>query len=265
MSWDDGLAGAAFPAVRLPGRPAKPRDTGLTLVADKGLGPHAVEDLLAVSADFVDWIKIASASARLYPPQALREKVARYRSAGVEVLLAGDFLELAVVQGVADEVYASAAELGFSAVEVATAQTVVSRRDQQSLVRRARAHGLQVFGEVGRKGAGRPDARTLVADAHALLDAGAARVVLQGEGLLEDVPEIATDVVHAFAAAVDLERTVVQAKQTRAQVWLIETFGPHVSVDVDPASVVTLELMRRGARTRGLLGTVATVAPPATG
>lgn len=262
MSFDDGLADRAFSAVALPRRPAKPRDTGITLVADKGLGPHAVDDLLELSADSIDWVKIASSSARLHRPEALAAKTARYRAAGVQVLLAGDFLELAAVQGVSDEVYAQAAELGFTAVEVASSQTVISWRDSAALVRRAAAHGLLVFGEVGRKGGGpRPGAAQLAAQADALLEAGAARIVLQGEGLLEDVPELATDVLVDVAARVDLERTVVQAKQTRAQVWLIETFGPHVSLDVDVDSVVTLELLRRGARHRGLLGTVATVAP----
>lgn len=262
MSWDDGLADRAFAALPLPSRPAKPRDTGLTLVADKGLGPHAVDDLLALSADSIDWVKIASASARLYRPQALAAKTARYRAAGIDVLLAGDFLELAVVRGVVDQVYAQAVELGFTAVEVASAQTVLSTRDKAELVRRATAHGLLVFAEVGRKGGGtRPDAGQLARDADALIEAGATRVLLQGEGLLEDVAEIAADVLHAFAARVDIERTVVQAKQARAQVWLVETFGPHVSVDVDADSVVVMELLRRGARHRGLLGSVGTVPP----
>ncbi len=264
MTWDDGLADRAFSALTLPSRPAKPRDTGLTLVADKGLGPHAVDDLLALSADSIDWVKVASASARLYRPEALAAKTARYRAAGIDVLLAGDFLELAAVRGVVDEMYAQAAELGFTAVEVASAQTVVSLCDKAELVRRATAHGLLVFGEVGRKGGGtRPDAAQLAREAEALLEAGVTRIVLQGEGLLEDVAEIAADVLHAFTARVDVERTVVQAKNPRAQVWLVETFGPHVSVDIDVDSVVVMELLRRGARHRGLLGTVATVPPPA--
>ena len=262
MTYDDGLADRAFAAVSLPSRPAKPRETGLTLVADKGLGPNAVEDLLALSADSIDWVKIASSSARLYRPSELAAKVTRYREAGIEVLLAGDFLELAVVRGVVDDVYQQAAELGFSAVEVASAQTIISLRDKTELVRRAGSHGLLAFGEVGRKGVGpRPDAGTLARHAAALLEAGAARIVVQGEGLLEDVTEIAADVLLDLASRIDIERTIVQAKNTRAQVWLLSQFGPHVSVDVDHGSVLTFELMRRGARHQGLLGTVASVAP----
>lgn len=261
MRYDDGLADRAFSMVALPARPAKPRDIGLTVVADKGLGAHAVEDLLALSSDSIDWVKVASSTARLYRPPVLASKVARYRDAGIEVLLAGDFVELAVVQGVVDDVYAQAVELGFSAVEVASAQTVVSRRDKAELVRRARSHGLQVFGEVGRKGSGAPDAATLAADADALVQAGAVRIVVQGEGLLEDVTEVRSDALLALAARLDIERTVLQVKEVRAQVWVLEHFGPHVSVDIDHGSAVTFELLRRGARQRGLLGTVATVAP----
>ena len=261
MIYDDGLADRAFSVVSLAKRPAKPRDTGLTVVADKGLGANAVEDLLALSCDSIDWIKVASSTARLYRAPVLASKVARYRAAGIEVLLAGDFVELAVVQGVVDDVYAQAAELGFSAVEVASAQTVLSRRDKAELIRRAGSHGLKVFGEVGRKGSGSPDAVSLAADADALLPAGAERIVVQGEGLLEDVTQIRADTLLALASRLDIERTVLQVKEPRAQSWVVEHFGPHVSVDIDHSSAVTFELLRRGARQRGLLGTVATVAP----
>lgn len=263
MTYDDGLADRAFGVIRLPARPAKPRDTGLTVVADKGLGPQGLEDLLAMAADHVDWLKVAGSTARLHRPAVLAAKIAQLHEADVQVLLAGDVLELGVVQGVAGRVYAQAAELGFDAVEVASAQTVISPRDKAELVRRAAARGLQVFGEVGRKGGGgsSPDAATLAHEAQLLVDAGASRVLLQGEGLLEGVGQIAEDVLLGFAARVDIERTVLQAKESRAQGWLVETFGPHVSVDIDAASVLSFELLRRGARQRGLLGTVATVEP----
>jgi hypothetical protein len=57
-------------------------------------------------------------------------------------------------------------------------------------------------------------------------------------------------------------RHAAQAEDTRAPAWSIATLGPQTSVDVDAA--VPLELLRRGMRSRGLLGLVAT-APPATG
>ncbi|MDQ3521407.1 MAG: phosphosulfolactate synthase [Gemmatimonadota bacterium] len=207
---------------------------------------------------------MASSSARLYRPDVLRGKIAAYHAAAVDVLLTVDFLEIAVVRGLADRVYAEASELGFAAVEVATAQTVLSVRDKCELVRRAAGHGLQVFAEVGRKGESdkRAHGGWLAAEAEQLLDAGAHKVLVQGEGIVEDVPEIDEEVLLTFGSRIPLERTVFQAKDTRAQAWFISRFGPHTSMDVDIGSAVSLELMRRGIRHRGLLGLVAT-APPA--
>lgn len=260
----DHLQDRAFGSVPVAGRPAKPRSSGLTVVADKGLGLHQTQDLLEVAGDFVDWVKIASSSARLYRPEVLRRKIAAYAAADVDVLLTGDFLEIAVVHGLADQVYAEASQLGFAAVEVASAQTVLSVQDKAELVRRAAGHGLRVFAEVGRKGENdrRANGAWLAAEAEKLLDAGAHQVLVQGEGIVEDVQDIDEEVLLTFGSRIPLERSVFQAKDTRAQAWFIAHFGPHTSMDVDVESAVSLELMRRGLRHRGLIGLVAT-APPA--
>jgi len=262
----DHLEDRAFSVVQVPGRPGKPRSSGLTVVADKGLGMHQTEDLLEVSGDFVDWVKVASSSARLYRPEVLRRKIAAYATAGVQAVLTGDFLELAVRQGVADAVYAQARELGFAAVEVASAQTVVAVQDKAALVRRAAGHGLRVFAEVGRKGEElrRAHGGWLATQAEVLLASGAHQVLVQGEGIVEGVEAIDEDVLLTLAARIPSEMTVFQAKDTRAQAWFIGNLGPHTSMDVDIDAAVPLELMRRGVRHRGLLGLVAT-APPATG
>ena len=41
----------------LPGRPSKPRQTGITHVIDKGLSTREFEDLLLTSGDYIDIIK----------------------------------------------------------------------------------------------------------------------------------------------------------------------------------------------------------------
>ena len=46
-------------------RPGKPRDEGLTMVVDWGLGLHAQEDLLATTAPYFDFAKIAVGISRL--------------------------------------------------------------------------------------------------------------------------------------------------------------------------------------------------------
>ena len=46
MAEDAGLTGMAFSTVKVAPRPPKPRDAGLTIVADRGVGLNRVADLL---------------------------------------------------------------------------------------------------------------------------------------------------------------------------------------------------------------------------
>ncbi len=64
----------------LPLRPAKPRETGVTHVMDKGLSPVQIEGLMATAGDYVDIVKLGWGTS--YVTQNLREKLALYRSLG---------------------------------------------------------------------------------------------------------------------------------------------------------------------------------------
>lgn len=256
----DRLDDRVLSVIEVPGRAAKPRQRGQTVMADKGLGIREAEDLLELVGDFVDWVKIASSTVRLYRPGLLARKLAVYREADIKVLLTGDVVELGVVRGLADQIYAEAASLEFQAVEVASAQTIVSTATKAALVQRARRHGLEVFAEVGRKGnpGSRPHGRWLAREADELLEAGAYRVLVQGEGIVEDVADIDEDALLTFAAAVPGDLTVFQAKDDRARSWFLRNLGPDVNLDVDAPAVAQLELLRRGLKSRGFAGLVTT-------
>jgi phosphosulfolactate synthase (CoM biosynthesis protein A) len=90
-----------------------------------------------------------------------------------------------------------------------------------------------------------------------LIEAGAYRILVQGEGIVEDVDAIDEDLLYAIAARFGTEVLVFQAKDARAQHWFIEHFGPDTNLDVESQHVITLELARRGLAKRGLTGLVA--------
>lgn len=253
-----GLENRAFRALRIPRRTVKPRDQGLTIVADRGLGSHAQADLLEVAAEFVDWVKICSTSPRLYSTDLLRRKIDGYHGADVRVFITGDGFELGVAQGVMDDLYGEAASLGCDGFEVASAQVVLALDAKASLVELAARHGLHVFAEIGRKGERdrRAHSGWLSRQAEVLLAAGAYRVLLQGEGIVEDVDEIDEGLLLDLASRFDLDTFVFQAKDARAQRWFIEHFGPDVSLDVESHQVIPVELARRGLAKRGLVGLI---------
>lgn len=258
MSDDPLLHDKAFSFLRVAPRPSKPREEGLTIVADRGMGPRRLADLLESAGDYVDVFKIAIGAWRLQDEPFLAHKIDALRAHRVRTFLAGDATEAAVVQGVVERFYEEAGRLGVDAVEVSSAQIALGREDKCRLVRLAAAAGLEVVAEAGRKGA--PEwARSTAQvqrEIEALRDAGAWKVLVQGEGIVEGVEERRYDLLQEIAARFPLGELVFQAKDGAAQEWFVNTFGNGVNLDVDDHQVLDLELMRRGLRKRGVFGLV---------
>jgi phosphosulfolactate synthase len=249
----------ALSVVRLPERPEKPRASGLTIAADRGLGSHAQEDLLETAAPYIDFAKLAMGLARLLPEALVRRKVALYSDAGIPVFLAGELSELAVVQGVAPAYYRAVAELGAWGVEISNAQVAMGIAAKARLIETARGAGLAVVAECGRKGGidWTQSLRLVEAEIRACLDAGAERVLVQAEGLNEAVTSIDGRLIQDLVGTFGLERLVFQAKEDRAMTWFLSTFGAGVNLDVDHDQVLDLEARRLGIRKRGVFGLMA--------
>ena len=176
----------------------------------------------------------------------------------MRTFMAGDATEAAVLQGVAAELYAEARRLGFDAVEVSSAQVALGLDDKCRLVELARAAGLSVVAEAGRKGAPQWTASPaqVCREIEALRNAGAWKVLVQGEGIVEGVDEPRHELLLDIAARFPLRDLIFQAKDGATQEWFVGTFGNGVNLDVDDHQVLDLELMRRGLRKRGIFGLV---------
>ncbi|MGI6169813.1 MAG: phosphosulfolactate synthase, partial [Christensenellales bacterium] len=64
----------------LPDRPAKPRNTGLTMVMDKGLSAREAEDFMSVGSEYTDYVKLGFGTSLITP--GLEEKLKIYKNAG---------------------------------------------------------------------------------------------------------------------------------------------------------------------------------------
>lgn len=258
-SHDTRLSHCALSAVGLPARAIKPRSRGLTIAADRGLGRHAQADLIETAADFIDVVKFAMGFARLLPADLIRAKIETYAAAGLPVFFAGEIFELAVIRGQADSYFAQIRDLGGWGVEVSNAQVAMDSEAKVALIRKARKAGLEVVAECGRKGgiAWADSGALVVAEVAACLDAGAWRVLVQAEGLNEDVPQPNERLIGDLIARFGLERLIFQAKDSNLLSWFLTRFGAGVSLDVDADQVLDLELRRRGLRKRGVFGLIA--------
>src|SRR5258708_7581808 len=85
----------------LPARVAKPRDSGITMVMDKGLSLRQVEDFIEVGGDYTDIVKLGWATSFVTPN--LDKKLEIYRAAGIPVYLGGTLFETMIVRGQFDD------------------------------------------------------------------------------------------------------------------------------------------------------------------
>jgi len=249
MEQDPGLTRMAFSFVRVAPRPGKPREVGLTIVADRGMAMNRVADLIEAGGEFIDFVKIGIGAYRLQTEELLKRKIAALRAAQIRVFLAGDVTEAAFLQGVSGQFYTA---------EVSSAQVAMSLRDKCELIRMASGAGLKVVAEAGQKGIEdwTSSQSYVFTQVDAYKKAGAWKVLVQGEGVSEGVAEFKGDFILNLVARFDAQDFIFQAKDGASQAWYLNALGNQANLDIDDHQVIDVELMRRGIRKRGMFGLI---------
>jgi phosphosulfolactate synthase len=80
----------------LPDRPAKPRDSGLTMVMDKGLSVREAEDFMSVGSEYTDFVKLGFGTSLITP--GFEKKITIYKKAGAVPYFGGTLFEAFVVR-----------------------------------------------------------------------------------------------------------------------------------------------------------------------
>src|SRR4051812_27648594 len=193
-----------FPFLRLNDRPPKPRTRGLTEIRGPyytPLGKRYLQDILETVGAYVDALKFAGGAFSLMPKAAVRELIDLCHAYAVQVSTGG-FIEFVLTQG-ADAVRAYLAacrDLGFDVVEVSSGFLTLPADDFVRLVEEVQRAGMKAKAEVGIQfGAGGASAAAelaaegtgdpgrAIALARRCLDAGAYLVMLESEGITENV------------------------------------------------------------------------------
>lgn len=237
-------------------RSEKPRDSGLTMVVDWGLGPNAEEDLILTAGSYFDFAKVAVGISRLLSSEVLEKKINRYRSHNVEPFPGGQYLEYAEVYGKADIYLPVVRQAGYKWVEVSDNLAVVTHAWKLRMIRQAvEQHDLIVLGEVGQK-EGLEVTMPMADDVKACLDAGSSIVLLEAAELISDDVEIARQVEAAVKVA-GLNRVMFELPGPwianvnlhdihRMRREMVDRYGPEVNLgNVMPDDLMTLEAYRR--------------------
>ncbi|RYF64441.1 MAG: phosphosulfolactate synthase, partial [Cytophagaceae bacterium] len=133
---------------QIPDRTPKPRQSGLTMVMDKGLSLREVEDFLSTSADYTDIVKLGWATSFVTPK--LTEKLALYRSANIPVYFGGTLFEAFVVRKQFDEYRKLLDRYQLEYAEVSDGSIDMAQDDKCEYIRTL-ATQVTVLSEVGSK------------------------------------------------------------------------------------------------------------------
>jgi phosphosulfolactate synthase len=245
-----------FESVAVPGREAKPRRKGLTMMIDWGLPYEFQLDCLHAQGLYVDEAKIAAGIPGVMPGELLKRKIEAYKSDAIFTFPGGLFAEAAMAKGLYEEFLQEAAAAGFSGIEISDNLIAIEpEKKKMAIAKAVNEYGMTVMGEVGRK-EGSMTKEALIADVENCLEAGATLVLLEAHELFHG--EIRADVFEALAQKVPLEKLmfelpvtvlpdVTKTYKTKILFWLIKQFGPEVNLaNVEWDEIYFAEISRRG-------------------
>jgi len=250
------LANEAFRFLQdLPSRPKKPREQGITMMIDWGMGLSRQQDYLDMAGEYIDLAKIPIGVSGILRMDYLAKKLRVYHDYHVITFPGGGFLELAHQRGQLVPYLQAVVEMGYPAVEVSDNYIDLPAGEKMGIIRRAhREFGLRVLGEVGKKER-TSDPRELIADIHNCLDAGAWKVFVEAKELFQE--GFKEDLILELSASVPIEKLIFETPSTWAPGvhhydqhetwrWLVDQFGANVNIaNVDPPILIELELMRQ--------------------
>lgn len=239
-------------------RTAKPREQGLTMVLDRCQGLRATEDLLELTGDYIDLIKLSFGTSAFLSEDVLRRKIEMVKAAGIDIFPGGTLMEATLVQGVYPQYVRRASELGFTAIEVSDGTISMARHTRTDAIKRALDAGLKVITEVGKKDpAIYIPPRQMCDQIAGDLAAGADKVIIEaresgtGIGIYDDSGNVRQDELNAIICCLGDSRgdIIWEAPLKKQQATLINHFGPNVSLgNVKPNDVLGLEALRCGLR-----------------
>ncbi|CAN5377031.1 phosphosulfolactate synthase [soil metagenome] len=236
----------------LPERAVKPRNSGITMVMDKGLSLRQAEDFVEVAGAYTDMIKLGWVTSYVTPN--LEEKLNIYREAGIPVYFGGTLFEALLVRGQFDEYCRILDKYKMEYAEVSDGSITIEHEEKCGYIQKL-SKQVTVISEVGSK-----DVHKIFAPykwinlMKAEIEAGSWKVIAEAResgnvGIYRDSGEVRQGLVDEILTQIPAETIIWEAPQKAQQVWFIQLIGANVSIgNIAPADVIPLETLRLGIR-----------------
>jgi phosphosulfolactate synthase (CoM biosynthesis protein A) len=106
------------------------------------------------------------------------------------------------------------------------------------------AGGATSVGELEAEGT--RDAEWMIIQARRFLEAGAFMVMIESEGITENVSDWQMNAVSKIINSLGLEKLMFEAADPEVFSWYIKNYGPEVNLFIDHSQIIQLEILRRG-------------------
>jgi phosphosulfolactate synthase len=236
----------------IPERPAKPRNSGLTMVMDKGLSIREAEDFMSVGSEHTDYVKLGFGTSLVTP--GFEKKVAIYKNAGVIPYFGGTLFEAFIVRDMFREFVEFLDKNEIDLVEVSDGSFDIEHKRKLEYISRLAERGT-VISEVGSK------KKDVVYSPEEWVDmmkseliAGSVKVIAEAResgttGIYNEDGSINSKIITGIAEHVKLDNVIWEAPLKSQQAWFIKHFGANVNLgNIAPFEIIPLETLRLGLR-----------------
>ncbi len=241
-----------FNLSQIPDRIKKPRESGLTMVMDKGLSINEAVNFLSVAHPHVDIIKLGFGTSFVTPN--LREKLEIYKSYDIPIYFGGTLFEAFLIRNQFDDYVSVCKDFDINYLEVSDGSIEIPHAEKCGYIEKL-AKQFTVLSEVGSK-----DATHIIPpykwieQMSAELEAGSTYVIAEAReagnvGIYRGSGEVREGLVQEILTQIKGEKIIWEAPQKAQQLYFIELLGCNANLgNIAPSEVIPLEAMRLGLR-----------------
>ncbi len=241
-----------FELPHIPSRAAAPRETGLTMMMDKGLSWRQTENFIDSSAHLTDLVKFGFGTS--FVTKDLEKKLALYKEAGIKTYFGGTLFEAFIARGMFDDYRKLMDKFNMETCEVSDG-SIELPQDKKCEYISELAKDYTVLSEVGSKEEGifiSPS--KWISMMQTELAAGSWKVIAEAResgnvGIYRPNGTAHVSLVNKIIAQVNVENILWEAPKKAQQVWFIKQFGANVNLgNIAHNEVIPLECLRLGLR-----------------
>ena len=241
-----------FNLTQIPDRIKKPRNSGITMVMDKGLSIPEAQNMMSVGHPHIDIVKLGFGTSFVTPN--LREKIEVYKSYDIPVYFGGTLFEAFLIRNQFNDYISVCKDYDISYMEVSDGSINIPHAEKCGYIEKLAKHGT-VLSEVGSKDAAHiiPPYKWIEL-MRAELNAGSSYVIAEAReagnvGIYRGSGEVREGLVQEILTQIPGEKILWEAPQKAQQLYFIELLGCNVNLgNIAPTEVIPLETMRIGLR-----------------